>query len=410
MYNAERALHLLPAGADVQRLDPCLACLNDVARARALLQSTHRRRVFVASRDAAAPVRHGRRGDEDATRDAGCGSAALQAPSPNPQPSVPDGFDAVVVQNLWPGSVSWSVFVRAGRPLASAAATQPPCNPAPRAHDDAHSNLPHQLQQQQRDQRRFQQHLYQEVARALPGLPDAANALNFAALPEPGVAAMRNVLPGLGYSETYQEPCLRYTLRGPLPPGVASSCREQAEQLQAQGYEVGPLQEGDIELVNELWAYRSATSLDLIRLILKARHTACIRPPGYSGPCSPTPVGDGAFTAACSAPHMPKAEPASSSNSNVQQRAQHQPAAAWIVQYADGSIGMAHTLAAHRRKGLMRVCIAELVRSIQADCGRHQEIFGFVVQNNEASQQLFEGMGFARDPMLYYWIGFERHR
>ena len=147
--------------------------------------------------------------------------------------------------------------------------------------------------------------------------------------------------------------------------------------LQAQGYGAGQLQEGDIELVNELWTYRSATSLDLIGLILKARHTACIRPPGRAGPGSPTATGRGASTAAvvCSTSATSAAGQSSSSSYSAPHKAPDQLPVAWIVQYTDGSIGMAHTLAGHRRKGLMRVCIAEVVRSIQRDAGQQQEIF-----------------------------------
>ncbi|KXZ45597.1 hypothetical protein GPECTOR_53g90 [Gonium pectorale] len=85
----------------------------------------------------------------------------------------------------------------------------------------------------------------------------------------------------------------------------------------------------------------------------------------------------------------------------------------------DGSLGMAHTLEGHRRRGLMRRCALELLRgaaaglappAAAADSGslrRQRDAFVYIVLENSASVALFEGLGFRRSPEHYHWFGVE---
>ena len=74
--------------------------------------------------------------------------------------------------------------------------------------------------------------------------------------------------------------------------------------------------------------------------------------------------------------------------------------AAWALVHYDGSIGMVHTLEAHRRKGYARVVVSALVEK-RFRAGRAP--YCFIVEGNHASERLFEDLGFFRQADLS-WV------
>lgn len=168
---------------------------------------------------------------------------------------------------------------------------------------------------------------------------------------------------------------------GGLPAKATERAAAKLAQLRAAGQHVavGPLAPQDAELVNSLWAYKSANSLQLVQQLITDRLTSCVRlEPESDATGAPSPAA------------------ASDASAPV----------AWVLQKNDGSIGMAHTLEAHRQQGLMSVCVADLTsRILQA--GEQQEVFAFVVQSNIASQRMMEGVGFEVVGHTH-WMGFKQ--
>jgi ribosomal protein S18 acetylase RimI-like enzyme len=74
-------------------------------------------------------------------------------------------------------------------------------------------------------------------------------------------------------------------------------------------------------------------------------------------------------------------------------------AAAWILEYDNGSIGMLYTRKSHRRRGYGRVVARALAVELAAAHARGARAappFCFVAEDNVASLRIFEGLGFAR--------------
>jgi len=78
--------------------------------------------------------------------------------------------------------------------------------------------------------------------------------------------------------------------------------------------------------------------------------------------------------------------------------------ASYIVVHANGSIGMLHTMDHFRGQGLARVVVSALV---EAQFARGREAYCYIVEGNEASERVFESVGFKR-VMDVYWSAFER--
>lgn len=78
--------------------------------------------------------------------------------------------------------------------------------------------------------------------------------------------------------------------------------------------------------------------------------------------------------------------------------------ASYMVVHANGSIGMLHTMEHFRVQGLARVVVSALV---EAQFGRGREVYCYIVEGNEASERVFESVGF-RKVMDVYWSAFER--
>ncbi|MFQ5914326.1 MAG: GNAT family N-acetyltransferase [Nitrospinota bacterium] len=73
---------------------------------------------------------------------------------------------------------------------------------------------------------------------------------------------------------------------------------------------------------------------------------------------------------------------------------------AWALVHYDGSIGMVYTLEEHRRKGYARAVVSALVEE-RFRSGRAP--FCFIVDGNQASVRLFQGLGFFRQADLS-WV------
>ncbi|KAG2484580.1 hypothetical protein HYH03_016623 [Edaphochlamys debaryana] len=295
-----------------------------------------------------------------------------------------------------------------------------------------------------------QSRLFAWAASAILALPDPRR-LAFYCLPSHGAAAVLRVLRAAGYDNLWDEPCHRYARAEPLYPEElavvmsdpsSAACGSGAAGSPAEVYRLDSLRsEADCELVDSLWTYKSSYSLPLVRLLVQHRHTVCARynsrgQEGGSDRKGPAvPVGSDTGPVGGSEPG-PEAS-ASGSGSD---------AVAWILHYGDGSIGLAHTLEAHRRRGLMRRCGLEMVRRLlgpgrgeaeeeqegstergaagagagagaggagagggggEAGGWRQREVFLFVVQGNGASVALFEGLGFRCCAAAWHWLGVE---
>ncbi|KAG2425591.1 hypothetical protein HXX76_013634 [Chlamydomonas incerta] len=254
---------------------------------------------------------------------------------------------------------------------------------------------------------------------------------------------------------------------------------------EAQGDIMGPAAAGaaaragpDALLVDSLWTYRSAHSLALVQLLVEHRQTVCVRLGRDASAASAGAAAAAGGGGAATAPAGPRSEtavtaegppaaslpavPAQSPNLSTEVAPsldEESDAVAWILQYADGSVGMAHTQSGHRRRGLMRLALMEMVRRLlgsdgpshlpprqqEACCAQQQsqqqaqatsssgaaagspvtvdasagaaqahtagarqdEVFAFIVLENAASVALFEGLGFRRCERAYHWFGVE---
>ena len=78
--------------------------------------------------------------------------------------------------------------------------------------------------------------------------------------------------------------------------------------------------------------------------------------------------------------------------------------ASYMVVHANGSIGMLHTMDRFRGQGLARVVVSALV---EAQFDRARAAYCYIVEGNEASERVFESVGFRR-VMDVYWSAFER--
>jgi hypothetical protein len=87
-----------------------------------------------------------------------------------------------------------------------------------------------------------------------------------------------------------------------------------------EGYELGALTAPDAELVDDRWPYRDATTLDMVRECIVERPSAAVR---WNGTL-----------------------------------------VAWATTRSDGSVGMLHTEAEHRKRGLASIIVSSLVAQL----------------------------------------------
>ncbi|GIL69242.1 hypothetical protein Vretifemale_202 [Volvox reticuliferus] len=340
----------------------------------------------------------------------------------------------LVVYSIWPGRSSYSVFVEdcpaaaPGDSSSGRVTVQPPsrrqrgavsdrpstcghlAQPGKRSGAEVPPTTNHPCNHQQGDHRN---HLFVAALRGILALPPphGPGRLAFSAIPGYWIRE----LPGENWGVGGERGSRRVEVQPPGPDCAESGKRKGCEHT----YVLDELRsEADACLVNSLWTYRSPYSLPLVRILVAHRHTACVRlqkndddddgPAGPVGPATDTPPpagaagdtrGDGFGSESASA------EVGSTSD-----------AVAWILQYPDGSIGMAHTLPPHRRRGLMKRCVREVAERVlgwkrQGGSGGSRsassEVFTYIVEGNTASIALFEGLGFQRSAERYHWFGAE---
>ncbi len=154
-----------------------------------------------------------------------------------------------------------------------------------------------------------------------------------------------------GMTKAWANPCWMYI----LPDDVVL-----AEPITPKGYHIRFLEDTDAEKVNDLWAFKSAYSLPLVRRLIATRPSV--------GIC----FGDELVS--------------------------------WILVYDYSAIGMMFTCPDHRRKGLGECCArALLARWPRVKLGFP---FCYIVQGNTASEKLYTKLGFLNQGPVV-WVGFE---
>ncbi|KAK3272486.1 hypothetical protein CYMTET_19216 [Cymbomonas tetramitiformis] len=188
------------------------------------------------------------------------------------------------------------------------------------------------------------------LRRALPPGDVAAGrrGVMFAALDASLLPVAAAYFDDAGLTDSWTEPCGMF------------AWDTQPDQLGNE--DVTRLTVEDAELINEHWTYKSETSLELVRHLLRA--------------------GAGGWGA------------------RVQGRL-----ASWCLFYEDGAWGMMHTLEAYRRRGLGRRLVAAMLREAQKDDAQlRKKPFCFIVEGNTASERLFTSLGF-RHVARVAWTG-----
>lgn len=161
----------------------------------------------------------------------------------------------------------------------------------------------------------------------------------------------------------------------------------------------------DARLVDSMWTYRSAHSLALVQLLIEHRHTVCVRlrrdmetaedaaeaaaaaavGGGGDGGGSGGLGAAGAESCGAASPGSGAGSPALAAEAPLPLK--ESDAVAWILQYGDGSVGMAHTLPGHRRRGLMRLALAEMVRRLLGGDGPEQQAAAAAQQEGVHAQE-----------------------
>ncbi|KAI8472873.1 MAG: acyl-CoA N-acyltransferase [Monoraphidium minutum] len=198
------------------------------------------------------------------------------------------------------------------------------------------------------------------------------DTLRFFGMPRLADEAAAELLPARGYARVSHNPCAQFVLRRPLAPAAVERWRRDVERLEGEGFALSQLREGDAELVDSLWPYRSATSLDFIKtaIIRGGLATSCVREGGPAG-----------------------------------------AVVAWVVEYEDGSLGMLTTLRSHRRRGLARAALVGLVQRLVEGEGRlaAHPLFCYVVAGNAPSLALLASLGF-EETGVFAWQAWRRAR
>jgi len=195
--------------------------------------------------------------------------------------------------------------------------------------------------------------------------------LKFSCIPGYAVPPFLNAF-SQGFKELYVERCSRFGLCKSTKSAQQLLHRWKALQeggSAEQRLSFGPLQREDAAVVNDNWSFKSAVSLDLVQELIAKKITSCAR-----------------LTAPGEAAGVP---------------------VSWVVQQFDGSIGMAHTLAPFRRKGIGSQVIMDATCRIFDACVQ-DEVFCFVVEGNAASDGMMRRLGFSEAATTANWLAFER--
>ena len=186
----------------------------------------------------------------------------------------------------------------------------------------------------------------------------AATALTFAALDHEFVPQIEAALIDLGWKVAW----------GPRANGLYSKPTPTAEAVGGtlpslpEGCQLRALRLEDAELVDSRWAFRSESSLKLVRSMV-------CEGPGCVGVEDERGVLCG-----------------------------------WILRYAKGDLGMFHVEPEHRRRGLASALLRRAAEELEAV---GEPAFAHVVEGNVASERCFEANGWVRVATAD-WLGFRK--
>lgn len=200
---------------------------------------------------------------------------------------------------------------------------------------------------------------------------DASSRLVFGAVPHPLVPRVTRGLAAAGRGVTFTEPCRTWVPRkgSALDGGTASRIRALAAAALPPEFSFGALRADDVEFVNAVWKYKTATSAAMVAEAIATRPSACIR------------ASDGTL-------------------------------AAWTVLRADASWGLLGVPPAQRRRGLARAVMmyafaeqAAWVAALsdaaeasgdrrRAQCARLLSPYVHIANGNAESEGLFRALDF----------------
>ena len=189
-----------------------------------------------------------------------------------------------------------------------------------------------------------------------------ANALTIAALDHDLVSQIQEALGALGWKLAWGPRGNGLYVKPATDLGGGGAAAPRPPVTLPDGYTLRPLRSEDAELVDSRWAFRSATSLELVRSMV-AERLGCVGVEDARG-------------ALCG----------------------------WILRYAKGDSGMFHVEEAHRRQGLASALLQRAAAELEA---AGEPAFAHVVEGNAASERCFEKNGWVRVGTAD-WLGFER--
>jgi GNAT superfamily N-acetyltransferase len=231
-----------------------------------------------------------------------------------------------------------------------------------------------------------------------------------AALPHHWVPAVTRALVAHGRAVTFTEPCRTWQVPAPrwleLCAGFEGGGEGEVDPAAVAaafglpaGAELGALLPGDAGLVDSTWKYTAPGTVDVIRRSIETRPTAALRlrrEGGAGGAGAGAGAGGGGGELEL---------------------------VAWVLVRHDGSMGVLHTLPAHRGKGYARAVVRFAMLTIRrwqlrlsreaeaaaaaaavgpaAEAAARAARYGALLEpychikiGNEASEKLFEGLGF----------------
>lgn len=184
----------------------------------------------------------------------------------------------------------------------------------------------------------------------------ARRDITFAALDRHLLPALTAALAPLGYEQTWHSKCGMYHLAPQQATHVPSPLSLPSTAI------LRPLRDSDAPHVDSRWAYRSDTSLGLIRRMIEA------------GSAGRGCVGVEEGGTLCG----------------------------WVLRYLDGPLGMLHVDDYYRRRGYARAlirCAVDALESAGLPC------FAYIVDGNVASEWVFVSEGWERVANAD-WVGF----
>jgi len=158
------------------------------------------------------------------------------------------------------------------------------------------------------------------------------------------------------------------------------------------------------EIVNDTWKYKSPTSLNMIKLMLKSHKSAAI---------AIAPQAEAQAEAQAQAQAAIEEEDNRFIDKTRQKPLELPELVGWILSYDDGAIGMLYIKEQFRRQGLAKTVVKLLLRkklNILEQQQQQQQLqqqqllhvkgidydYCYIVNGNEASENLFKSLGFQR--------------